>query len=57
MGKATSEREAQCMRLVPGLRHEMPVKYIAVPNSSATRTFRAGTITVCDKRFCTDSSR
>ena len=33
------------MMLVPGLRNEMPVKYIPVPNTSATRTFRAGTIT------------
>jgi len=46
VGKATSEREANCMRLVPGLRHARPVKHISVPKTSATRTFRAGTITV-----------
>ena len=34
------------MRLTPGLRHAMLVKYISVPNTSATRTFRAGTIIV-----------
>lgn len=41
VGKGTNKREAQGMRLVPVLWHQ-----VSVTNISAARTFVAGTITV-----------
>jgi hypothetical protein len=45
VGRGTSKKEAQGMRLVPVLEPNVSEK-IPVQNTSAARTFAAGTITV-----------